>query len=384
MNSRERLLTALSCQEPDRVPISTYELSGFNSKSWENNDPTYTNLMDIIREKTDCVCMWDPIPQVRFQTPDESQPTLPPFMETGSLVNVDIFKRRDVNSEITHIITHTPKGDLSMTSKVMDGVHTIWRPEHWCKDLDDVDKALSVPFEPIKYDFSDYRRVKEEVSDNGIIMSSIPDPLCLAAELMEFGTYTIWAMTETEHFASTVTILHERLMENLKNMLETQVVDLYRIYGPEYATPPYLPPRFFKQFVVPYVKELSDLIHSRGGNVRIHSHGKIRRVLDMITETGVDAIDPCEGPPDGDIPLAEIKKVIGDQICIFGNLQLKMLEHASIEEVQKTVIECMDGAKANGGYVIMPTAAPINTPLEKKTQENYIRFIETALEYGRY
>lgn len=384
MNSRELLLTALECQEPDRVPISTYELVGYNSKAWENTDPSYAKLMNFIREKTDCICMWDPTPQVSFQTMDGDARKLGPFMETGALIDLGVDQYRDNNYSVTRMTAHTPKGDLSMTNKVVDDVHTIWTTEHWCKNLEDVDKALSVPFKPLQYDFSDYDRIKAEVGENGIIMSSIPDPLCLAAELMEFGEFTIWAMTETEHFARTVNIFHERFMENLKNMLDTQVVDLYRIFGPEYATPPYLPPRFFEKFVVPYVREMTDLIHSRGGKVRLHSHGKINRVLDMILETGVDAIDPCEAPPDGDIPLAEVKKRIGDQICIFGNLQLKMLEHASAVEVEKTVIACIEDAKAGGGFVIMPTAAPINTPLEKKTEDNYIRFIETALEYGKY
>ena len=45
---------------------------------------------------------------------------------------------------------------------------------------------------------------------------------------------------------------------------------------------------------------------------------------------------------------------------------------------------CIDDAKRGGRYVIMPTAAPINVPLEKKTEENYICFIESALEYGLY
>ncbi len=384
MNSRELLLTALECQEPDRVPISTYELVGYNSKAWENTDPSYAKLMNFIREKTDCICMWEPTPQVSFQTMDGDARKLGPFMETGAVIDLGVDQYSDNNYSVTRMIAHTPKGDLSMTNKVMDDVHTIWTTEHWCKNLEDVDKALSVPFKPLQYDFSDYDRIKAEVGENGIIMSSIPDPLCLAAELMEFGEFTIWAMTETEHFARTIDIFHERFMENLKNMLDTQVVDLYRIFGPEYATPPYLPPRFFEKFVVPYVREMTDLIHSRGGKVRLHSHGKINRVLDMILETGVDAIDPCEAPPDGDISLAEVKKRIGDQICIFGNLQLKTLEHASAVEVEKTVIACIEDAKAGGGFVIMPTAAPINSLLEKKTEDNYIRFIETALEYGKY
>ena len=384
MNSRQRLLTVLNCQQPDRVPISTFDLVGYNTKAWENNDPSYKKLMDFIREKTDCVCIWDPVPQVRFQTRDFELPMLGSFMETGSLIAVDIDKYREGNSEITHITAHTPKGDVKTTYRVMDNVVTSWQTEHWCKNLDDVDKALSIPYEPIKYDFSDYARIKEEVGDKGIIMSMIPDPLCLTAELMEFGEFTIWAMTETDHFARTVAILHERFLQNLKNMLDVQLVDLYWICGPEYATPPYLPPRFFRQFVVPYVKDITQLIHSRGSKVRIHIHGKIKRVLDMILETGVDAIDPCESPPDGDVPLDEIKNQIGDQICIFGNLQPKILEHASVDEVERTVIECMQAAKAGGGYVIMPTSMPIHTPLDKKTEGNYIRFIETALEYGNY
>lgn len=215
-------------------------------------------------------------------------------------------------------------------------------------------------------------------------MASLADPLLLAAELMEFGEYTIWAAKETDHFARTVAVLHERNQENLKRLLKANVVELYRICGPEYATPPYLPPALFRRFVVPYVTQMVETIHAAGGKVRFHCHGKVRQVLEMIVETGADALDPCEPPPDGDITLVELKRRAGDRLCLFGNLELKLLEHAAADDVEATVKQCMDSAKAGGGYVIMPTAAPINIPLAKKTEENYIRFIEAALEYGRY
>jgi len=32
----------------------------------------------------------------------------------------------------------------------------------------------------------------------------------------------------------------------------------------------------------------------------------------------------------------------------------------------------------------MPTAAPINIPLSPRTEENYLAFIDAALEYGEY
>jgi len=371
MNSRERILTALSCRAPDRVPISTYELVGYNSKAFENNDPSYACLMQAIRERTDCICMWDP----------GSNAT---FLASSFPAEMDVKEYREGNVTIQKRTLHTREGDLSQTTKVIDGVHTTWQTEHWCKSLDHVNAALSVPYEPLEYDTSDYARIKEEVGDHGIIMTSLADPLWLAADLMSFGNYTVWARTETEHFARIVAAMHERVMENLRRMLEVNMVDLYRICGPEYATPPFLPPEFFKRFVVPYVSEMVDLIHSKEARARFHCHGRIGQLLDMILQTGSDGIDPCEAPPDGDITLREVKKRIGKGMCIFGNLQLKLLEHGTGVNVENAVEECMASAKKGGGYVIMPTAAPIHSPLARKTEENYLRFIEAALEYGKY
>jgi hypothetical protein len=371
VTSRERLLAALACQAPDRVPISTYELVGNNTRSFENNDPSYARLMQAIREKTDCVCMWNPISNAVF-------------LESSYAVDMDVEEFREGNVTVCRKTVRSPKGDIHQTTKVADNVYTTWQTEHWCKSVEDVDRALSVPYEPVEYDASDYARIKDEVGDNGIVMASLADPLWLAADLMEFGSYTVWAMTETEHFARTVAAMHERNMQNLRRMLEVNVVDLYRICGPEYATPPYLPPEFFKRFVVPYVSEMVEVIHGKGGKARFHCHGRIRQVLDMIVETGAGSIDPCEAPPDGDITLSEVKNEIGRRVCIFGNIQLKLLEHGSEEDVDEAVRESMDAAKHGGGYVIMPTAGPINTPLAKKTEANYLQFIESALQYGSY
>ena len=369
--SRQRLMDVLNGRVPDRVPISTYELVGYNSLAWENQQPSYRRLMDFIRDKTDCVAMWNPASNGTFQT-------------TAAPVEITSRQWREGDAAITHRTLHTPKGDLTQTTKVLDGINTVWQTEHWCKSLEDVDRVLSVPYTPIDYDASDFVRIQGEVGERGIIMASLGDPLLFAAELMSMADYLIWAATETEHFARTVAILHERNQENVRRMLSANVVDLYRICGPEYATPPYLHPNLFERFVVPYVREMVDLVHSYGAKVRLHCHGKINRVLDMIVATGADAIDPCEPPPDGDITLAELKRRAGGRMCLFGNLELKLLEHGSLQEVESTVKLCMDSAKAGGGYVIMPTAAPINVPLAAKSEANYVRYIEAALEYGQY
>ena len=55
----------------------------------------------------------------------------------------------------------------------------------------------------------------------------------------------------------------------------------------------------------------------------------------MIIDTGADAIDPCEAPPDGDVSLLDVKKRAGGKLCIFGNLQLKLLENGTRDEVAR-------------------------------------------------
>lgn len=371
MTSRNRLLNAIRRQPTDRVPISTYELVGYNSHSFENQQESYRPLMDAIREKTDCIAMWNP----------GSNET---FLCSSHPVEMDTVRTREADAEVIEQTLHTPKGDLHRVLKVMDNVVTVWQIEHWCKTPEDVDKALSIPYAPVTHDASDLARIQGEVGDNGIVMASVGDPLLLAMELMEFGEATVWAMTETDHFARIVEELHERYMEFVKSMLDSCVVDLYRICGPEYATPPYLPPSFFEWFVMPYDRALTSLIHSYGALVRMHCHGKVGRVLDFVRETGVDALDPIEAPPDGDIELADVKKQIGNDLCLFGNVQLKLLEAGTEEQVRAEVRKCMDSAKAGGGYVLMPTAAPINIPLAEKTQDNYLAYIDEALKCGAY
>jgi hypothetical protein len=377
--SRKRLLCAFSGGIPDRVPINTYELAGLDSLDWYNQQPSYRGLMDYIREKTDCITNWNPRPATDSYTCQER------FLCSDFPVAIKTLTESTDAFERTTQVCHTPKGTLRSIQQRSQNVYTTWRAEHWCKSIEDVDKALSVPYEPAKYDASDLPRVRGELGDHGIILASVGDPAYLAADLMSFQDFLMWAYENTDHFAKTVEILAERVLENLRRNLDCCVVDAYRIVGPEYFTPPYLSPAFFKRFVLPHVAAMVDLIHSRGAKARIHCHGKIAKVLDMALATGCDGIDPCEPPPDGDMELRDVVQAcLARRVSVWGNIELKLLETGSVAEVRAAVEQSMRAAKAGGGFVLMPTAAPINVPLSSKTEENYRAFIDAGLEFGSY
>ena len=377
--SRRRLLTALSGGTPDRVPINTYELAGRNSLDWYNQQPSYRALMDYIRAHTDCMTNWNPRPTTDRYTCEER------FLCSDYPVEIETRTETAGQFQRTTRICHTPNGDLRSVSQAAADVHTTWQVEHWCKSTADVDKALSVPYEPARYNASDLGRVCAELGEQGLVIASVGDPAWLAADLMSFQECLMWVFEDTDHFARTVAVIAERVMENLRRQLDCCVLDIYRIIGPEYFTPPYLSPAMFRRFIVPHVTEMTRLIHARGGKVRLHCHGKMAQVLDMILGTGCDGIDPCEPPPDGDIELDEVKRRCQARgVSVWGNIELKLLEQGTPGQVRAEVQKIMNQAKDGGGFVLMPTAAPINIPLTPRTETNYKAFIDAGLEFGRY
>jgi hypothetical protein len=369
LTSKERLLKCIHHQPIDRVPISTYELVGWDERAWENQDPSYRRLMDAVREYTDCIFMTQP--EIR-EKPDPN-----PLME--------VREWRERESFFTRKIYHTPNGDLSLLYRVDNHVHTRWTLKHLLEEISDIDIYLSIPYESPEIDMTVFNQDREKLGDKGLMMISVDDPICLAAELFEMGTFLTHAVTEPEKIKYFLDAIHERQMVYLKQLLKHEVKDvIFRICGPEYATPPYLSPRYFHDYVTCYLQEITREIGNAGGLPRIHSHGKIGKVIDQFAMTDAVGLDPVEPPPDGDIELSEIKRVYGKKFCLFGNIELKELEVSSRERIDDLVKKAMEDAKEGSGFVLMPTAAPINSPLSPKTEENYLRMFESAVKYGKY
>jgi uroporphyrinogen-III decarboxylase len=367
ITSRERLLRCISHEPIDRVPISTYELVGWNDNAWENNEESYKRLMDTIRDYTDCIYMLNPgereIPNSVSEIEDWDQGI----------------------SHFTKKIFHTRKGDLQAQYREDKGVHTVWTTEHLLKDIEDIDTYLEIPYKAPELDMSAFYKEQEKLGDKGLMMISIDDPICLAAELFDMSTFLVYARTETDKIKYFLDAIHERQMFELKNLLKNNVKDIiFRICGPEYATPPYLPPKYFYDFVTCYLIDICKAIKDAGGIPRIHSHGKIGKVIEQFALTEAECLDPIEPKPDGDMELSDVKRLYGDKFCLFGNIELKELETSGRERIDDLVKQAMGAAKDGSGFVLMPTAAPINVPLSKRAEENYLQMIESALRYGKY
>ncbi len=214
-------------------------------------------------------------------------------------------------------------------------------------------------------------------------MIDTSDPLCEAAQLFPMADYTVIALREQalfhkllEHFAVTISARTEAVAQALPGRL-------WRIYGPEYASPPYLPPRLFHEYVVRYDKPMVESIQRWGGYARIHSHGRLRLILDEIASTGCDGLDPIEPPPQGDMELTEVRQKVGKQMTLFGNLEASDIENLPTREFREKVLRALEqGTEGEGrGFVLMPSACPYGRQISKLALANYECMIEEAEEY---
>ena len=179
MNSRERLTRTFKGEEVDRVPISLYEFDG-SYDSWIYNYPEYVEILDYARGKTDKMYFWRP---ERFAG---EEVLFYGVIESGSIRRIEW---NDGDCKYVKTVIETPRGILTSVRKQMQGIHTFWTVEHLCKDERDVEKVLSLPYEPWRPSVDSFFILDERLGDSGIVMGDIPDALCLTVELFGLSRF---------------------------------------------------------------------------------------------------------------------------------------------------------------------------------------------------
>ena len=147
-----------------------------------------------------------------------------------------------------------------------------------------------------------------------------------------------------------------------------------------WATGADMGPQMFAKWCLPEVQRITEIVHSRPGKyIGLYTLGKIRELLPMLVDTGVDFIETFE-PNQGDIPLGEAKKLYGDRTCPMGNFDCVILARGTEQEARAEARRCLTEAMEGGRYVMVTgDEVPADARLE-----NLKAMVETAEEYGRY
>ncbi|MDR1962855.1 MAG: uroporphyrinogen decarboxylase family protein [Planctomycetaceae bacterium] len=118
-------------------------------------------------------------------------------------------------------------------------------------------------------------------------------------------------------------------------------------------------PRFYKNVVFPFEKQLVENIHAAGCRVRLHICGNINRSLTDIGQLGCDLVDL-----DSMVPIDKARKETGANQILDGNLDpVKVLRNGTPEQIQAVLSECFRQAETN--YIVgAGCEVPRDTPHE--------------------
>ncbi len=137
-------------------------------------------------------------------------------------------------------------------------------------------------------------------------------------------------------------------------------------------------PQHYREYIKPYHQEMVDFAHQQGLKIVKHSDGNVWPILDDFVEVGFDGVHPIQ-PQCMDI--AEVKQHLAGRACIIGNIDCRnLLVFGTPQQVAETVEETMAQAAPGGGYIISSS----NSIHPGCRPENYIAMIEAAHQYGAY
>ena len=125
------------------------------------------------------------------------------------------------------------------------------------------------------------------------------------------------------------------------------------------------------------------MIQKYGGYARIHSHGRLRGIINLIAKMKPDGMDPLEPPPQGDMTLEEIKKIIGRDTVLMGNIESSDIENLEPPEFEKKVaVALKEGTEGEGrGFILHPSSCPYGRTITPRTLANYETMVRLAKSF---
>ncbi len=376
MSPRERVLTALSHNEPDRVPtalwggpygvvddlyvrlLAHFDLGEPVQPFRTGHNISYIDDRVLARLGTDTRYVWPGAspssPTIQTDDPDTFldafgqvwKRALPYYYAAGGILSeaadVDAIDR-----SVTWPDTHDPRWTAGVRERARE------LREH-----------------------TDYFVIARMVTSHGVFQTA-----CDLRGTPEFMT----DMALNEAFA---THLLERVTETIDGLLKGYLeaagdaIDMIELPGDDYASNENLliSPAMFRRFIKPALQRLVTTIkeHNPDLKIMLHSDGMIERLLPEFIDLGIDVVHPLE--PVAALDQAAIKAAYGDRLAFLGGIDISHAMPGSRDDVIAEVRQRIAQLAPGGGYIL----APSNHLQADVPVENVVTLYEAAREYGAY
>lgn len=151
--------------------------------------------------------------------------------------------------------------------------------------------------------------------------------------------------------------------------------------GDDYAgnLGPMMSPKHFRDLFYPGLCRVVEGFKSLGLLVIKHTDGKLWPIIDMIVDSGIDCLDPID--PLAGMDLATVKARFGHRIALKGNVDCShLLTFGTPDQVVEATKLALKAGAPNGGFILSSS----NSIHSAVKPENYLAMLQTLEEFGHY
>ena len=261
------------------------------------------------------------------------------------------------------------------------GLHSP-RPEHPVRTRADVDRIKPIPTpEALDAPFTDGRA---ELA-GALLETDMRDlfPLGGTASPL-WGCYGMWSFDEMMcKFMDDPEIIRytcERRVRRLAPAIEQQARLGCRGIWIEECMTDMISPAAFRELNLPYLQQIVEAIRAAGMFSIYYYCGDPADRLELILESGADAISLEESKKGWEVDLAEVADFVGGRAVLLGNLDaINLLESGPEEQLRREIERQIAAGRGNGSRFIMSIGSPV-TP--GTSVERVRRYCELVRELG--
>jgi uroporphyrinogen decarboxylase len=375
MNSRERVLTALSHRIPDRIPIDFGSFPGATSMNvW-----AYKNLLEYLGIKRD----------VRIGA----------LIMFTAEIDEDILERFHVDTK-----TITPSISLSDFGIPEQFVDQPWGVR-WQRSTDYTYAPVEGPFQkiadPTLEDLKRYkwpkaseivnftnwrekaRRLRQD-SDKALVARVMPGIVTYAQFLRGFENWAVDLVLNPEFSRA----LHDKLADTwieVVSLVAEAVEDNIDIvmFGEDLGiqNQTMLSPAMFRERIKPLLTKMVRTIKSRTqAKIAMHTCGSVYAFIGDFIDIGVDVLNPMQSNA-RDMEAPKVKAKAGNKLALWGGIDThQVMPKGTPEDVRQEVKTKISIYGKDGGYMLSPD----HNILVDVPPQNLMAMFEAAREYGKY
>jgi len=112
---------------------------------------------------------------------------------------------------------------------------------------------------------------------------------------------------------------------------------------------PFLSPAMFSEFVTPYLARFIQACRDAGLYTIKHTDGNILPILDQLVQARPHALHSLD--PQAGVDIAEVKRRVGKDVCLVGNVNCGLLQTGTNDEVVEDCRYALRSGMPGGGYI---------------------------------